>query len=864
MRKKWFKRLIGAGLILTMLVGLTACNRTEGTSGNGIGGMGNGGNGGAGSNSSLAKEYVFREQALELPELEGDMNIREMKCIDDKIYILMDLYNWEAASIAEQEQMKLVSMNLDGSNVQIKDFQKSMGGDADSEEQESEDQEGMTGENQASESQEETSGEDGTEAAVEEKIAEDAIAADNVATVLPMLPEDYNNYSYEYTSIGRPVFSSDGKIYATKNYFFEDYTDPNNPIYEENNYVCCWDMNGVMQWEISVDELQSEETYSYIQTLIPMADGTVTLLLTGDQLEKATIDKEQKLSEKQLLSNSNEKLANNISTVLPKEDGTLAVIYMEQQGDYYGSKIATYDVVTDTLGEGYDVPDVFEMAGYWGISSGGGYDVVFTDSNGVYAFNAGDEQVTQIMSFINSDLNTTSMSNVQMIDADHLIAFYYDGVDYTMQGGLFTKVAPEDISDKQVMVLAGNYVEQDIKNRVIAFNKSNEQYRIVVKEYNKYNTMDDPMYAYTQLNNDIITGGMPDILITDLNMNMENYISKGLIADIGSLIDQDEELSQTEFMENVFNAYKVNDKLYYVIPSFYVRTLVAKEALVGDRTAWTMNDLKSVMANMPEGSQALGDVNKSGFFFNVMQYCGSDFVDVSTGKCNFNSQDFIEILEFVNTLPDAEEGYDEEYWSNYYMNYATQYREDRTLLHECYISQARDMNREINGYFGEDISYIGFPTLSGKGSVVIANQRIVLSAKSQVLEGAWEFVRYYLTNEYQSEIAYGLPVSKSAFMKNAQEATQNPYWIDENGEKQEYEDTFYINDENIVMPNMTQEQVDEFVAFVEGIDKCSYYNQDVQKIIEEEAAAYFSGQKSAQDVAGIIQSRVQIFVNENR
>ncbi len=860
MKRKWFKKVIGAGLILTMLVGLTACGRTDGVSSGGANGKSESGN----ANSALAKEYVFKEQALELPDLKGDINVRTIKNINDKIYILMDLYNWEAATAAEQEQMKLVSMNLDGSEVQVKDFQKTMGGTtAEEGTQDTENQEGA-GDAQETAGEADTEVTEDAEAEEAEKIdAETGIATDDVATVLPMLPEDYANYVYEYTNIGSAVFSSDGKIFATKNYYYENYSDSANPISENKFYVCCWDLNGVMQWELPIEDLQTEESYSYIQALVPMSDGTVAALISGDKVEKMTIDAEGSLSERTPLSNNSEILS-NVSNTLLNEDGKLTVIYWEEQGDQYMTKIASYDLATDTVSEGVEVPDAFEMAGYWAVTSGGGYDVVYTDSNGVYAFNVGDTEITQIMSFINSDLNTTSMSNVQMLDAEHMVAFYYGGADYTMQGGLFTKVAPEDIPDKKVLVVAGNYVEQDIKNRIIDFNKTSDQYRIVVKEYNKYNTMDDYMAGYTQLNNDIITGNMPDILIGDLNISMENYISKGLIADIGSLIEQDEELSQMEYMDNVFNAHKVNDKLYYVIPSFYVRTMIAKESIVGDRTSWSMQDLKEVMTTMPEGAQALGDVTKDGFIYSIMQYCGTDFVDVSTGKCNFNSQDFIEMLEFVNTLPEGNEEFDEEYWNNYYMNYATQYREDRTLLKECYINDARNMNREINGYFGEDISYIGFPTLSGKGSVVVANQKFVLSAKSEDLDGAWQFIRYYLTEEYQSSISYGLPVSKKVFLEKAQEATQNPYWMDENGEKQEYEDTFYINDEEIVLPNMTQEQVDEFVAFVESIDKCSYYNQDVQEIIQEEAAAFFSGQKSAQDVAGIIQSRVQIFVNENR
>ena len=54
------------------------------------------------------------------------------------------------------------------------------------------------------------------------------------------------------------------------------------------------------------------------------------------------------------------------------------------------------------------------------------------------------------------------------------------------------------------------------------------------------------------------------------------------------------------------------------------------------------------------------------------------------------------------------------------------------------------------------------------------------------------------------------------------------------------------------------------VSFILSIDKCYYYNEDIINIVNEEMDAFFTGQKSAQEVAKIIQNRAQIYVNENR
>ena len=53
------------------------------------------------------------------------------------------------------------------------------------------------------------------------------------------------------------------------------------------------------------------------------------------------------------------------------------------------------------------------------------------------------------------------------------------------------------------------------------------------------------------------------------------------------------------------------------------------------------------------------------------------------------------------------------------------------------------------------------------------------------------------------------------------------------------------------------------VAMIESIKKHPYLNDDIMNIINEDMGAFFSGQKSAQEVAGIIQNRVQLYVDVN-
>ena len=447
------------------------------------------------------------------------------------------------------------------------------------------------------------------------------------------------------------------------------------------------------------------------------------------------------------------------------------------------------------------------------------------------------------------------------LDENSYFAIYYEDYENGMKAGKFTYVDPKEIQDKAVLVLAGDYIGSDLKQRIVEYNRASEAYRIVIKEYDTYNNYEDYEAGYKQLNNDIITGNMPDILLTD-GLSMENYAAKGLLADIGKLMEQDEELSQVEFVQNVLDAYSVDGKLYYVIPSFNVRTMVAKTSLVGDKTGWTMEEANALLATMPEGTNLIGELTRDGFFGTMMNFCGGDFVDVSTGKCDFNSPYFISMMEYANNLPVElnEESYGEDYW----MTYQSQYRDNKTILCTLNINSISNLNYTINGRIGEDITYIGFPTESGQGSYVNAYDTYAISSRSANIDGAWEFLRYYLSEEYQSELEWGMPIQMKYFRENAQKALNKPFYLDENGEKVEYDDYYYINDERIPLPLLNQEQIDKAVNFITSINKCYYGNNDLMTIIDEEMQSFYTGQKSAQEVAAIIQSRAQIYVDENR
>ncbi|MCM1569499.1 MAG: extracellular solute-binding protein [Roseburia sp.] len=858
MKKRFKTRALSVGLALAMTLSLAGCSR--GGEGNGPGGSGSGSKGNASASSELAKQNVYSYQELDF-DMGQDFDIWGATLVGDRLYMVMSYYD----ESTYESKLALSSMNKDGSDIK-KALLQPQGSDESADGYEENPGEETEGEEEPVEEdleeneplEEDDNEEDSWEEDDEEFWDDDEDSWDD--------EEPIDHDRYEYSNYNQTIITEDGVVYGIRNHYLEDYSDPENYIYEQTYFLDCWDLEGNAQWEKPLDMLQTnddEDSY-WVTNLIDLKEDGLAIVVNGQKMGKIIVDKEGNLSGIQPFA-GDDSLFENYQNMIASKDGTLIVSYYTND-DWDKQYLSELNIRTGETSAPVELPATISYNGFYNVYPGANTDFVYGANDGIYTYNMGDDAAVKIMDYVNSDINVGNLTRITMIDDTHFVGVYYDAIEWNSCAAIFTKVNPEDIKDKQILVLGGSYVSSDsqLMKRVIDFNKSSDTHRIVVKDYSSYNSSEDYMAGYTQLNNDIISGNMPDILQVSSGMPIESYVSKGLLANIDELIAGDEELSKVEFMQNVFDAYRVDGKLYQVLPSFRVQSFIAKSSLVGDRKGWTMQELKEIQPTLPEGISIFGETTRDSFLNTIMEYCGRDFVDVNTGKCSFDSQTFIDLLELANTFPEEIDYSDDRYGDDWWMNYQSQYRDNRTLLNEMYISSLMWVKEDINGSMGEDVSYVGFPTEDGQGSILAATDSYAISAKSANVDGAWNFIRHYLTEEYQkSDEFWGLSVHKKILEDSKKLAMEKSYWTDENGEKIEYDDTIYINGEEIAYDPLSQEQADELFDFICSVSKREYYNEDVMKIVTEEAAAYFSGQKSATDVAGLIQNRAQLYINEN-
>lgn len=658
----------------------------------------------------------------------------------------------------------------------------------------------------------------------------------------------------ENESLSRMECDRQGFIYAVKNIYAAESEEEGD--YRDYYYLVKLTLTGEEIFSIflnempQVQELTDESGWFYTGD-INILEDSLYLNIMGNYLE---FDLDGNF--RKIIKGNDENSLDGVS-IYPLSNGMIAGLTYEDDGCYIGY----VDMETGNFIDKQKLPgNSYDYTVYAGDSV---YELYLVNSYGVYGYNIGDTDKTQLMNFIDSDLGVYSIYNVISINDREFFGLYDDMETYENKIGRFSKVDPEDVKDKKTIVLACAGMDWDIRTNVVKFNKSNEEYRITIQDYYAlYGTDTDYMAGINRLNADIVSGKVPDILLLSSDMPVESYISKGLFEDLKPYIDKDAELDINNYMPNIIEAYSVDGKLYQLVPYYTISTMLAKTSDVGEERGWTVQDANDLINSKPEGTQLVTYVDRNTMLIRCMSMAGNQFVDWETGKCSFNSEGFIEMLEFIKQFPEKvdEAVYTDDYWNNY----DSMWREGKVIAQISTVASFRDYNYTEKGTFGETVTMIGFPSGNKDGSAIMPGRQLVMSSKSTGKEGAWQFLRYYLTDEYQNEIEYGFPLSIERMEALAEEAMKNPVYIDENGNEIETQDYFYMNGVEIPIKPMTKEEVERFKENLYSFTQVYNYDEDLIRIIQEETAAFFGGQKNAKDVAEIVQSRAQIYVNENR
>jgi hypothetical protein len=503
----------------------------------------------------------------------------------------------------------------------------------------------------------------------------------------------------------------------------------------------------------------------------------------------------------------------------------------------------------------------------------GGYDLLICGYDVVYGYDLETGERTELTDWTATGLAKSSEKNsiykhVVMLD-DYFYRLGYGEISAlgandeptSIQGDTISvyrtdKDAASKIGKKTITAAAAvNY--PTVLNFVTGFNLNNPYYRIELKTYtDDFMNRESVDRAITAFNLDIIAGKIPDLIFLDNGMPVGSYASKGLFADIYELIDADPDMKRDDYLQNILKTLESEDgKLYAAAASFQVVTLAGKVSDVGKKTGWTWDEYYALVSGKPRGIIPIADeyaaLSKWDFLDMSLSIKLPEYVDFKTGKCDFESLDFIELLRQTDRYPTERKRFE-----------PSDLRGGDPLLLRIELMNFSPYNGAAyyeDMFFGEEITFIGYPTTDGScGSACVFYDTFAVSNKAKDKDGAFAFVKYALT-DFQYTVDFngrgmdtltGFPVKTDALEKYCEKTL-----LELSGGQ-----TYYL--EGVEMRKPGENDLLKIIDLIKTITVRDTYDKRIAAIMQEESAYYFAGQKTAEEVAAVIQNRVSLYLAE--
>ncbi len=403
-----------------------------------------------------------------------------------------------------------------------------------------------------------------------------------------------------------------------------------------------------------------------------------------------------------------------------------------------------------------------------------------------------------------------------------------------------------------VLVLAAFGQDPYLQKQVDLYNQLQEGYRIEIEQYVRSEKPEED--GVLRLQREIVSGNGPDLIDFGDGYTTSDIVGK-YTEDLSACLGEE---GRTACYENILSAFSYEEGLYAIPLGFMLKSFVGRTENLGNRSSWTIGEMMEYYRGQGKGRLLYPGAFKADVFGTILTGSMEYYIDWEAGKCTFDGEEFRKVLEFCNSFSGhLEIGED--------FSVQDAFLEDKALLMPVKVGTVYDICEEEMIFNGEEVTFIGFPVESGSGTMIEScGPVLALSGNSKNKDAAWEFIRQCLDVPAQRELPSGFPVRQSVLEEQLADAMETEYGTDENGVRHPVAKHQVIieGEEPLDIYSITREQADQLLGLVEGACACSQTDQRIYQIFLDEAGNYFSGVKSLEETADVIQARVSMYVAE--
>lgn len=466
-------------------------------------------------------------------------------------------------------------------------------------------------------------------------------------------------------------------------------------------------------------------------------------------------------------------------------------------------------------------------------SNCGEYNIFYIYNNKLFGTNGGEKEAVLLVDWSIYGIDANTARAITVLD-DGTIVCVYSSMD--TNGNEIAKIIKLEKTEKsiqtqigknntdtrdeidpntgKIVLSLGTADPESIRMSVEQFNSSDPDYIIKIVSYAGMETQDIAVQ--------IGSGKMPDILDVG-RLPLRQMSANGLVEDLYPFIDDDPELNREDYMGNILDAFTYDGKLACTVANFECVTVVSPSILVGTEPGMTYDELNSIVNSMPDDMTLFHPLkNRDAIFTLTLPYELDSYIDWPTLSCKFDSIGFIQYLEFLRSIPET-------------VGESSTATRPLCLLRPTSIAAFDDYDGVVR-YAGTDkFTFIGYPCAYGTGNAFHPRGDFSMSSSCKHKDAAWRFIRQYMTSAYQQ--------NQKAFPSNRNLLDARREAAISNG-------------------TVTREQAEQIMALINSTTKTDTQNYALYNMILEQAQPYFRGEKTAEEAAAQIQSRVGLFLGE--
>lgn len=496
-----------------------------------------------------------------------------------------------------------------------------------------------------------------------------------------------------------------------------------------------------------------------------------------------------------------------------EEDWSRYLLRSNEKGDifvtdslntvYYRLDQNTFEIHPVDFPAGFDIMTINNV-----FDGNSGYDMFFTTEDEVFGWNTDENTTERLISNEYSE-----HFNLAMLVSGPEEILFPDGI--IMKKADDAKI--NELNSREIITLAAG--EDDyLRSYAEKFNNENSEYYIVIKSYFKTEECENGSSYTDWIKKENENGECPDVVMTDFS-DVSDLLNEGFFTDFREFLNDDPDYSLSDFYSSITDACTYKGCLYSIPAVVTRRSLFS--AVPADK--WDFKDLMSV----EKTREYMFNPDVSVQLETILLHCYmSEHVDTANKKCNIDTEELADLLNFIKENKISYEEYD-------YINGEQGY----VIAERCIDSLDGYAVDSAKTEYSFSTPYVlGYPSSGENKNEIDGKYMFAVPKYSEHKKAAWEFIRTFFKEGYLFEME-----PENAGMSSLRT----------------------LNDECFSKASGTydDEITEGYREFLERPVYPWYSHAEINEIAYNESRPFFEGDISSEEAAENIQTKVTGYLN---